>query len=329
VSYWSEKVKIKNLEFPRFMGGPLDGVTDSPFRKLVRKFSKQELLYTEMRHVACVANLSKCSRKTKQLHIKRTIGFDQMERPLNFQFAANKVEFIDKACDLVLEKGVDVVDLNVGCPARNVVASASGSALMGDVPQLKKLLLHFRQKLENIPFTIKIRAGFKKENALEVAKLAQDCGVDALAIHPRLQTQKFQGIPDYNLAAQVKKELNIPVIFSGGVVDFRSAKMVYEYTGVDGYLIGRGLWSRPWKLKELFEHSQGREFIIDKKTIVECALEHLDNIIDFYGEKGVYCFRKHVPFYLRGIHSSSTLKNLVFSTTSVEEIKDGFIKFFS
>jgi len=307
------------------MGGPLDGVTDSPFRMLVRKFSKEELLYTEMRHVACVANEK---NKNKDGEIK-SIKFEQFERPLNYQFAANKIEFIDKACDLVLAKGVDMVDLNAGCPARHLVASGSGSALMGDIPRLKEIIIHFRQKLEYIPFTIKIRAGFKKENALEVAKLAQDCGVDALAIHPRLQTQKFQGIPDYNLVAQIKKELDIPVMFSGGVVDFRSAKMVYEYTGVDGFLIGRGLWARPWKLKELHEHSQGREYKVDKKTILECALEHLDNIIEFYGENGVYCFRKHVPFYLRGMHSSSTLKNLVFSTTSVQEVKDGFIKFFS
>jgi len=323
MSYWKEKIKIKNLEFPRFMGGPLDGVTDSPFRKLVRKFSKEELLYTEMRHVACVANEGNKGGEIQ------SIKFEPVERPLNYQFAANKIEFIDKACDLVLEKGVDVVDLNVGCPARNVISSGSGSALMGDVPRLKEILIHFRKKLENIPFTIKIRAGFKKENALEVAKLAQDCGVDALAIHPRLQTQKFQGIPDYNLAAQVKKELDIPVIFSGGIVDFRSAKMVYEYTGVDGFLIGRGMWARPWKLKELHEHSQGLEYQVDKKTILTCALEHLDNIIEFYGKHSVYCFRKHVSFYLRGMHSSSQLKNLVFSTTSIDKIKDGFKKFFS
>ncbi|MFC1841986.1 tRNA dihydrouridine synthase, partial [Candidatus Dependentiae bacterium] len=291
MSYWKEKLKIKNLSLPRFLGGPLDGVTDSPFRKLVRNFSKEELLYTEMRHVACVAN-EKGGQKATQ--------FEEFERPLNFQFAANKIEFIEKACDKVLQKGVDCVDLNIGCPARHLITSGSGSALMGDIPRLKKILLTFRETLKDMPFTVKMRAGFKKENSIEVAKLAQDCGADAIAIHPRLQTQKFAGIPDYSLAAKVKKELTIPVIISGGIVDFKTAKMVYEQTGVDGFLIGRGIWSKPWKLKELKEHSLGNDYSVDKHTILQMALAHLDNIVDFYGEDGVYCFRKHLPFYIKG-----------------------------
>ncbi|MFC1842462.1 tRNA dihydrouridine synthase [Candidatus Dependentiae bacterium] len=319
MSYWKEKLKIKHLEFPRFLGAPLDGVTDSPFRKLVRQFSTQELLYTEMRHVACVAN-----EKGEQKSIK----FEQLERPLNYQFAANKVEYIERACDLVLQKGVDSIDLNVGCPARNLISSGSGSALMQDVPRLKEILNCFREKLKDMPFTVKIRAGFKKENALEVAKLAQDCGADAIAIHPRLQTQKFQGVPDYSLAQKLKKELTIPVIISGGIIDFKTAKMVYEQTGVDGFLIGRGMWSKPWKLKELREHSLGNEFTLDKTIILACALSHLDNIVNYYGPDGVYAFRKHVPFYLKGMESSCNLKNLVFSTTSVEKIKAGFTQFF-
>lgn len=318
MSYWKEKLKIKNLEIPRFLGGPLDGVTDSPFRKLVRQFSKEELLYTEMRHVACVAN-----EKGGQ----RSLEFENLERPLNYQFAANKVDFIDVACEKVFKKGVDCIDLNIGCPARHLVSSGSGSALMGDIARLEKILLCFRKNIKNIPFTVKIRAGFKKENAVDVAKLAQDSGADAIAIHPRLQTQRFGGIPDYNLAAKLKKEISVPIIISGGITDFETAKSVYEQTGVDGFLIGRAIWSKPWKLKELREHSLGREFKIDNSIILKCALEHLDNVISFYGQDGIYAFRKHVPFYVKGMKSSSVLKNLVFSTTSVEKVKRGLKNF--
>jgi len=318
MSYWKEKLKIKNLTFPRFLGGPLDGVTDSPFRKLVRQFSKQELLYTEMRHIACVAH---------EASDPKSIKFEQFERPLNYQFAANKIDFIEKACDKVLQKGVDCVDLNIGCPAKNLISSGSGSALMADIPRLKKILTLFRKKLKDLPFTVKMRAGFKETNCIEVAKIAQDCGADAIAIHPRLQSQKFQGTPDYSLAAKVKKELTIPVLFSGGIVDFASAKQVYESTGVDGFLIGRGMWSKPWKLKELHEHSLGNSYNINKKIILNCALTHLDNMIKFYGKDGVFAFRKHVPFYVKGMEYSCKLKNLVFSTTSVEEIKSGFRTF--
>ena len=131
MNYWNGSVKIGNLLFPRFMGGPLDGITDSPFRKIVRQFSQKELLYTEMRHVACVAN-DKGQAKT--------LEFSQLERPLNYQVAANKVDFIQKACELIQQAGVDVLDLNIGCPARAVVNSGSGSFLMSDPCNLELIL---------------------------------------------------------------------------------------------------------------------------------------------------------------------------------------------
>ncbi len=318
MSYWQEKIKIKNLLFPRFMGGPLDGITDSPFRQLVRQFSKDELLYTEMRHVACIAN-DKGGQKA--------LRFEQLERPLNYQIAANKVEYLAPAIHKILEKKVDVVDLNIGCPARNVIGSGSGSALMADLPRLKTILLFLRKELKDIPFTIKIRAGFKQNNALEVAKLAQDCGVDALAIHPRLQRQRFEGRPDYSIAAEVKKALSIPVIISGGVVNFKTAKLVYEQTGVDGYLIGRGIWSKPWKLKELHEHSLGRPFAVNNEIILQCALAQLDKMVDFYGNKGLFCFRKHLPFYIKGKASACHLRRTLLVSKSVEEVRDGLTQF--
>jgi len=317
MSYWNEKFKIKNLEFPRFVSGPLDGVTDSPFRKVVRDFSKDELLYTEMRHVACVHNQKD----------KKAISFCATERPLNFQFSANKVDFIKEVCEKVLQKGVDSIDLNIGCPARNIVSSGSGSALMGDIPRLKQILSCFRENLEDIPFTVKMRAGFKEVNAVDTAKLVQDYGADAIAIHPRLQSQKFAGVPDYELAAEVKKTLDIPVLFSGGIVNFQDAKIVYEQTGVDGFLIGRGMWGAPWKLKELAQNALGKEFYVDKTVILQCALKHLDNQIDFYGTNGLYSFRKHLPYYIKGMPFSGELRKLVFSTASVDKVKEYMASF--
>jgi len=318
MSYWKEKCKIGNLEVPRFFGAPLDGVTDSPFRKLVREFSQEELLYTEMRHVACVAN---------EKGAKKSVTFDSIERPLNYQFAANKIDFIEKACDRVLEKGVDCIDLNIGCPARNIVSSGSGSALMGDIDRLKEILINFRARIKCIPFTVKIRAGFKSQNALDVAKLAQDCGADAIAIHPRLQTQKFGGTPDYALAGKIKKVATVPVFISGGINDFSDAKHVYAQTGADGYLIGRGMWAKPWKLKEMKEHALGNEYQVDKTVILKCALAHLDNVIDFYGTDGIFCFRKHLSLYIKGLPFAAKLREELMTTDSVTKTKEGLIKF--
>ncbi len=314
INYWHEKIKIGSLSFPRFIGGPLDGITDSPFRRLVRDFSHDELLYSEMRHTGCVAN--------EKGGIK-ALEFSPLERPLNFQFAANKIDFIEPAVQKVLERGVDMIDLNVGCPASNVIGSGSGSALMADLPRLTLILKEFR-RLVPIPFTVKIRAGFKCQNAIDVAKLIQDCGADALAIHPRLQSQKFEGRPDYALVAQVKNAISIPVIVSGGVVNWATAKMVHEQTGVDGFLIGRGIWGRPWKLKELREHSQGNIYQVSTLEILNYALRHLDLMLAYYGPHGLFVFRKHVPFYIRGLPDASFLRQKLVTSTSVDEVRQVF-----
>jgi tRNA-dihydrouridine synthase B len=307
----NSKFSIGTLKFPRFIGGPLDGITDSPFRKLVRKYSKEELLYSEMRHVACIANDKGAAK---------ALNFDLSERPLAFQVAANDIKFINTAIDKILTKGVDILDLNIGCPARNVVSSGSGSALMADLPRLKNILVEFRKSL-NIPFTLKMRAGFKIKNAVDVALLAQDCGVDAIILHPRLQTQHFSGRPDVDLAAQVKKQLQIPLLYSGNVVNWSTAKTVYEATGVDGFLIGRGLWAKPWKLYEINENASGREFKLDQKEILQIALQHLEYMLAYYGEHGLFCFRKHLPFYLRGINGASQLRSKLVTICSSNELK--------
>ncbi|HEV2600668.1 MAG TPA: tRNA-dihydrouridine synthase [Candidatus Babeliales bacterium] len=318
MSFWHERIKIGNLSVPRFIGGPLDGITDSPFRKLVRDYSKDELLYTEMRHVGCIANDKSGVKALK---------FEQLERPLNYQIAAADTTFLDKALDLILARGVDVIDLNVGCPAKNVIRSRSGSALMADPERLKVIVTAIRKKV-SIPFTVKIRAGFKECNAVEIAKMLEGCGIDALAIHPRLQTQRFEGRPDYALVAEVKKAISIPVIVSGGIVNFKVAKMVHEQTGVDGFLIGRPIWARPWKLHELQQHALGNEFEIEKMQVLKYALKHLDELINYYGPHGLYIFRKHLPFYIRGLSDASSLRQELILSDCPNQVRQGLVAFF-
>jgi len=317
MNYWNEKITIGNLSFPRFIGGPLDGITDSPFRKLVREFSRDELLYTEMRHVGCIAN---------QTGGAKALKFEQLERPINFQVAANAIKFIEPACEKILAAGVDIVDLNIGCPAKNVVSSGGGSALMADIPRLKEVVTLLRKSLP-IPFTVKIRAGYKTCNALEVAKLLQDCGVDAIAIHPRLQTQKFEGRPDYALAAQVKQAVQIPVILSGNVVNWATAKIAYEQTGADGYLIGRGIWAKPWKLHELNEHANGNPYTADSTIMLRSALKQLEYMLEYYGAQGLYNFRKHLPFYIKGLPEAAAIREKLVIAQSVDEVKKGLVSF--
>lgn len=317
MNFWQEDIKIGNLSIPRFIGGPLDGITDAPFRQLVRQFSQRELLYTEMRHVRSILT---------PMGGHLALKFEQMERPLSFQVSASSDDSIQAACEKIVAAGVDIIDLNVGCPAKNVISSCCGSALMAHPEQLKKILQAFRSSL-SIPFTVKIRAGFKEKNALDIAKMIQDCGADALAIHPRLQTQKFTGQPDYELAAQVKKALQIPVIFSGNVVNFKTAQMTYDRTGVDGFLIGRGMWAKPWKLHEMAENAAGRPYVVTSEMLLSVALQHLQFMIDHYGQKGLYCFRKHLPFYIKGHPAASAMRAKLVVATSQEEVVQGLIEF--
>lgn len=319
MDYFNQKLHIKQLSFPRFIGGPLDGITDSPFRQLVRDFSQEELLYTEMRHVRSIVTPKGGAM---------ALAFEQFERPLNFQVSANAPDFVEEACNKILEAGVDMIDLNVGCPARNVISSCCGSALMANPVMLEKILKEFKRVLpDHVPFTIKIRAGFKQVNAIDIAKLAQDCGVDALAIHPRLQTQAFSGQPDYVLAAAVKKAVQIPVILSGNIVNFKTAHMAYERTGVDGFLIGRGIWAKPWKLEEMKQHAMGNPYLVDSNMVLQVALKHLGLMVQQFGVHGLFRFRKHLPFYVKGHPAASALRSRLFLTDNLDDVKEGLKEF--
>ena len=199
---------------------------------------------------------------------------------------------------------------------------------MANPVMLEKILKEFRRVIpDHVLFTIKIRAGFKEVNAVDIAKLAQDCGVDALAIHPRLKTQMFTGQPNYQVAAAVKQALQIPVLFSGNVVNFKTAKMTYELTGVDGFLIGRGMWAKPWKLEEMKQHALGNEYIVDSQMILKVALRHLSLMIEQYGMHGLFRFRKHLPFYIKGHPSASALRQRLVLSESENDIKEGLQEF--
>jgi nifR3 family TIM-barrel protein len=312
MNYWQTDVRIGNRSFGRFIGGPLDGVTDVPFRQIVRTFSPEALLYTEIRHVQCVAH---------EVGGVKALAFDDCERPLNFQVTANSLDGIDVAIEKILARGVDCIDLNIGCPAKNIIGSGSGSALMADVPLLEQILKRLRS-LVTVPLTVKMRAGFKEENAVDVALLCQDCGVDVVALHPRLRTQRFTGEPDYDLVAEVKRVVSIPVLVSGGINDWEIAKRVYEQTGCDGFLIGRGMIGRPWILAQLRAQSLGQTYA--EPTIAErmaLANRHLDAMLSWQGPQGLYAFRKHLAAYMSGFEQAGIVRAALMEEESVAEVK--------
>ena len=310
MSYWKTRLTIGTLSVPRFLGGPLDRFTDAPFRAVTRLFCDQALLYTEIRHVAAVVNMP-----------RERLAIDQTSRPLNFQMTAGSTEYIDQACAIVLAQGVDAIDLNIGCPAPNVVGSGSGSALMADIERLEKILKRFRANVSS-PFTVKMRAGFKEHNAETVAQLCQDCGVDALVVHPRLQKQQFKGLPDYSVIASVKKLVSIPVIVSGGINDLATAQSVYNQTGVDGFLIGRAQLGAPWLLRQLQEQSVGNEYQPDQSLVRHAMVEHMKLIEKFYGKKGVTVAKRHIGLYVRCHDGAGAMRKRVHESSCWQDIHE-------
>lgn len=313
-NFWTEPLKIENLVIPRFMAAPLDGVTDSPLRQIIRVFSKDELLMTEMRHVAHVAHEKE----------PRTMKYQQVEHPLAFQVSANRIQDIDDAVEKVIMHGFKMLNLNSGCPSPTVTKSGSGSALMADLPRLKTLLEHFQKRCSGrIPFTLKIRAGYKVKNAVEVAKLAQDCGVSCLMIHPRTAPEGFTSRLDFEIVRQVKESLSIPIVFSGNVNNFERAKKTYELTGVDGFMIGRALWGAPWKLKEISEAAAGRQFSITTEDMVQYALQNFHYNIEHYGERtGFNSFKKQVAQYIRNVEGASEWRKKLLTSQSAAEMQN-------
>lgn len=313
-SFWTEKIHLKNLSFPRFIAAPMDGITDSPLRKLIREFSPTELLFGEMRHVSCVAN-----QKSEQ-----SLQFDKIEQPLAFQVSANSTEFMEKAVRKIIDHKFVMLNLNSGCPAKNVIKSGSGSALMANPDLLKKLLLELQKHVNNaIPLTLKIRAGFKEKNGLEIAQLAQDCGVEMLIIHPRLQTGAFCAPLDYYLVKKIKKTLSIPIVFSGNIYTSDDAIEVYEKTGVDGFMVGRGLWGSPWKIREIVDGLAGKKFIISKKDMIRFAIKHISMNVEFYGPSGAKMFKKQLPQYIKGLENAASIRRELLRLQGYDAMKKG------
>lgn len=310
--FWQEKIVIKNLKVSRFMAAPLDGITDSPLRQLIRKYSPDELLMTEMRHVSCVAN-----EKDEQ-----SLKYNPIEQPLAFQFSANRHEFMDKAIEKVIDRGFVMINLNAGCPAPVVIKSGSGSALMANLPLLQELIQHFVKTIDGrVPFTLKIRAGFKERNAVDIAKLAEDNGVDCIMIHPRTQPDGFTSRLDFDLAKRVKEAVKIPVIFSGNINRFEHAQRTYDLTGVDGFMIGRALWGAPWKIREITDAAAGKQFCVTTQEALACAMMHLDLNMQCFGPRGFIPFKKQLPQYIRSIINASDWRHQLLRSQTESDMR--------
>jgi len=254
---------IRNVTIdPPLILAPVAGHTDSLFRRLIKGLGGCGLVVSEL-----VSTEGMTRHQSRSACLTQ---FDETERPVSIQIFGSDSARMAESAAMVESMGADIVDINVGCPVKKVVRQGGGSNLLRDLPLLRQILTSVRKAI-TIPLTAKIRSGWDRNsiNAVEVLKMAEDCGVDALAIHGRTRCDMFSGSSDWNVIATVKEQARIPVIGNGDVFAPIDAERMFRETGVDGIMIGRGVLSNPWLIRQCWDHLNGRK--IKEPTLTERA----------------------------------------------------------
>jgi tRNA-dihydrouridine synthase B len=305
---FQQTVKVKDIVPPKALVlAPMAGITDPPYRLLARE-KGADLAYTEM-------------MSAKGLLMKGNKGSDRLlevyphEGPLMGQLYGSDPGLLAEAASLVQEMGLDGVDINAGCPVRKVVKKGGGAALLREPTKLRAILTRVRDAL-HIPFGIKIRSGWDEGsvNALQIVQMAEDCGVDLVAIHPRPRSQKFGGEADWGLIRMAKERTRLTVIGNGDVRSPEDAVRMLHETGCDGVMIGRGSCGNPW----IFEQARG---LIHEGHAApppswderkQCINRHLDMLLQRNGTPlGIVLFIKHLGWYVKGLPSAAEFRGRI------------------
>jgi tRNA-dihydrouridine synthase B len=236
---------------PPLVLAPVAGHTDSLFRQVVKNLGGCGLVVSEL---VSTEGMTRHRVRTQYL-----THFVEAERPLAIQIFGSDSRRMAESAAMVEAMGADIIDINAGCPVKKVVRQGGGSNLLRDLPLLEKNMREVRKAIR-IPLTIKIRSGWDRNsiNAVEVLKLAQDCGVEALTIHGRTRNELFTGHADWKIIEKVKQQARIPVMGNGDVFSPQDAVRMFRETGVDGVMMGRGVLSNPWLIRQCWDHINGR-----------------------------------------------------------------------
>ena len=311
--------KIGNIEIKnRVVLAPMAGVCNSAFRTIAKEMGCG-LVYAEM--VSDKAVFYKNSKTLDMLYMT------DKERPIAQQiFGSDKESFVIAAKYIYENMHPDIIDINMGCPVPKVAVSAqAGSALLKNPEKIKEIVKAVVESVP-IPVTVKIRSGWDKDhiNAVEVAKICEEAGASAICVHGRTRNQGYSGKADWNIIKQVKESVSIPVIGNGDVVDVYSAKKMLDETGCDAIMIGRASLGNPWIFKEVNEYIEHNN-IISKPTPIEkidMCLKHLTYLENIKVTKVVVLeIRNHVAWYLKGLKGSNEIKNQIYMTKDINEIK--------
>lgn len=297
-----------------FVLAPMAGVTDKPFRALCRQFGAG-MTTSEM--TTADTSLWQTAKS------RRRLDMDLDAEPVAVQIAGSEPAALAAAAKAVVARGAQIVDINMGCPAKKVCRSAAGSALLRD-EKLVAQILDAVVGAVDVPVTLKIRTGWDRDNrnGLKIARIAEDSGVVSLAVHGRTRADRYKGAAEYETISRIKEAVEIPVIANGDITSLEKSLEVLHLTNVDGLMIGRAAQGRPWIFRELNEGLAGcaKKTPLEKKELRDTMLGHLNELHRFYGEQtGVRVARKHLTWYCDTLASADEFRYQVVRVDSASE----------